>query len=603
MGMRKSTTIAIGILAITLLVTVYVSFHSLLGNSFEKLEATSVEQNVDRFLSSLSDDISDLKSKTDVLAAWNETYNFIVNPNSQYINSNLADPTFATQRLNFILFINLSGQIIYGKAFDTQNATEIPVPESVINEVSTHQLLWCFSSTESGVSGMVLLPENPVLIASDPILTSQHEGPARGALITGRFLDSGEIDRLAQLTHLSLTMQVINGTSMPSDFQAAIPHLSNSQTIFVQPLNADFVAGYVSVEDIYGKPIIISRVVMFRDIYLQGLTAMNYFVLALLGLAAVFVIAILVLMETTVLHRVVKLTNDVRHIGKDKDLMTRVSIEGKDELSVLAQSINRMLAEIKDKTLQLRKAEHLAATGQVAAMVGHDLRNPLTGISGATYYLKTKLEAKMNAREKEMVDTIENAIAYSDKIISDLLKYAEEMKLNLSETQPKSILNQVLPHMKIPDNVRILDKTHETTKIKCDQEKMKTVFVKLVENAFDAMPNGGTVAVECTEVKEGVAISISDTGFGIPSEIMRKIWSPLFTTKAKGMGLGLPICKRIIEAHGGTISAESLVGKGSKFTITIPNNPKLMPEDPQALTGIPEHPLSTLEKRRNNEQS
>jgi two-component system sporulation sensor kinase A len=156
--------------------------------------------------------------------------------------------------------------------------------------------------------------------------------------------------------------------------------------------------------------------------------------------------------------------------------------------------------------------------------------------------------------------------------------------------------------MKIPDNVRILDKTQETPRIKCDQEKMKTVFAKLVENALDAMPNGGTVAVESIEVKDGVAISVSDTGIGIPDEIMRNLWSPLFTTKAKGMGLGLPICKRIIEAHGGTISAESSKGKGSKFTITLPNNPKMLLEDPQTPTGIPEHPLSILEKQRNNEQ-
>jgi signal transduction histidine kinase len=389
---------------------------------------------------------------------------------------------------------------------------------------------------------------------------------------------------------------------MPSDFQAAIQSISDSQTILVRPLNADFVAGYVLVNDVYEKPILISRIEMFRDIYIQGLDTMNYFLIALLGLAAVFVVAILVLMETTVLHRVVKLTRDVRKIGKDKDLLARVSIEGNDELSVLAQSINGMLSEIKDKTIQLRKAEHLAATGQVAAMVGHDLRNPLTGISGATYYLKTKLEARMNAREKEMVETIESAIAHSDKIISDLLKYAEEMKLNLSETEPKSILSEVLPRLKVPNHVTILDKTQETPRIKCDQEKMKTVFAKLVENAFDAMPNGGTVEVECAEVKDGVAISVSDTGIGIPSEIMRKLWSPLFTTKAKGMGLGLPICKRIVEAHGGTISAETSVGKGSKFTVMIPTDPKIREEDSETPKGIPEHPLSILEKQRNNEQ-
>ncbi len=216
--------------------------------------------------------------------------------------------------------------------------------------------------------------------------------------------------------------------------------------------------------------------------------------------------------------------------------------------------------------------------------------------------MKTKLEAKMDAKAKEMVETIERAIAHSDKIITDLLKYAEEMKLDISETETRSILSEVLSHVKVPSNVRILDKTPEAQRIKCDQEKMKIAFAKLVENAFDAMPNGGTLTVESVKVKEGVTVSFSDTGVGVPSEIMTKLWSPFFTTKAKGMGLGLAICKRIIEVHGGTISVESSVGKGATFTITIPTDLRTKQEDSEIFMAPPEHPLSTLEKQRNNER-
>jgi signal transduction histidine kinase len=255
-----------------------------------------------------------------------------------------------------------------------------------------------------------------------------------------------------------------------------------------------------------------------------------------------------------------------------------------------------MLTDIEDKTARLREAEHLAAIGQLAAMIGHDLRNPLTGITGATYYLKTRLEAKMDAKAKDMVDTLDRAIAHSDKIITNLLNYAEEMKLDIYETEPSRILSKALSQVNIPSNVTILDKTQETQEIKCDEEKMKLAFAKLVENAFDAMPDGGTLTVKSTKVKDGVAISFSDTGAGIPNEIMKKLWSPLFTTKAKGMGLGLAICKRIVEAHGGTISAESSIGKGSTFVITIPTDPQTNQNDSEIFIGIPEHPLSTLEK-------
>jgi signal transduction histidine kinase len=114
------------------------------------------------------------------------------------------------------------------------------------------------------------------------------------------------------------------------------------------------------------------------------------------------------------------------------------------------------------------------------------------------------------------------------------------------------------------------------------------------------MPHGGTLTVKSAKVKEGVTVSFSDTGVGIPSEIMTKFWSPFFTTKARGMGLGLTICKRIVEAHGGTVSAESSVGKGSTFTITIPTDPRIKQGDSEIFIAIPEHPLSMLEKQQSN---
>jgi len=602
MGMRKRTLTMIGILAISMMVTVYFFSQSLLLNSFKELEITNVHQNVGRFQSALADDVSDLHSKSGDWAVWDDTYAFIVAPNANYINSNLGDTAFTALKINILLFVNLSGQIVCGRAYDLHNMTEVPVPETIENELSSHDVLWRNLTTDSSTNGIILLPENPLLICSRPILTSQGEGPVHGALIMARYLDSDEIGQLARMTDLSITLQRYNDSPVLPDFQNALLSFSNNETVFVQPLNADDVAGYALIKDVYGNPILVSRIDMPRDIYKQGLSTINYFLLSLLGLTVMFVAAIMLLMERTVLYRVVKLTRAVRSIGRNRDLKTRVPTDGNDELSGLGKSINEMLTDIEDKTARLRKAEHLAAIGQLAAMVGHDLRNPLTGIAGATYYLKTKLEAKMDTRAKEMVSTIEGAIAHSDKIITDLLKYAEEMKLDISETEPRYILSEVLSHVKVPNNVRILDKTRETQRIKCDQEKMKVAFAKLVENAFDAMPNGGMLKVESTKVKEGVAISFSDTGVGMPSEVMTKLWSPLFTTKAKGMGLGLTICKRIVEAHGGTISAESSVGKGSTFTVTIPTDPRTKQGDPEIFMAIPEHPLSTLEKQRNNER-
>jgi signal transduction histidine kinase len=217
---------------------------------------------------------------------------------------------------------------------------------------------------------------------------------------------------------------------------------------------------------------------------------------------------------------------------------------------------------------QLFKSERLAAIGELAAMIGHDLRNPLTGITGATYYLKTKLDKKADTRTKEMLEIIEKDIEYSNKIINDLLEYSREIRLELDETTPKQIVTQALSLVKVPENVRLSDLTQDEPKLSTDVDKMARVLTNLAKNAIEAMPNGGTLSIESKASKNEVVISVSDSGVGIKD--LSKLWMPLYTTKANGMGLGLTICKRIVEAHGGTISVESTVGKGTKFSITVP---------------------------------
>jgi signal transduction histidine kinase len=206
-------------------------------------------------------------------------------------------------------------------------------------------------------------------------------------------------------------------------------------------------------------------------------------------------------------------------------------------------------------------------------MVGHDLRNPLTGIATATYNLKTHLGKRIDDETREALEIIEQDIQSSDKIINDLLEYARELRLELSETNVKSITQDALAKVKIPKRVRVVDSTKTQPSMRLDVEKMRRVFLNLTANAVDAMPKGGTLTIASTRSGENVHITFKDTGEGMTTETLAKLWSPLFATKAKGMGLGLPIAKRLVEAHGGAISVESKLGEGSTFTVTLPIKP------------------------------
>jgi PAS domain S-box-containing protein len=228
------------------------------------------------------------------------------------------------------------------------------------------------------------------------------------------------------------------------------------------------------------------------------------------------------------------------------------------------------ITERKRMEQQLLRSERLAAIGELAEMVGHDLRNPLTGIAGAAYYLKKRTGSKADKKTKEMLEFIEKDVEYSNNIITDLLEYSREIRLELMETTPKALMKEALSMIKLPHNIQILDSTMNKPKIMIDIDKMKRVFVNLIKNAVEAMPKGGTLTITSKESDGDLEVAVADTGVGMTKEVMDKLWTPLFTTKAKGMGLGLSICKRIVEAHEGNISVESTVGEGTIFTVTIP---------------------------------
>jgi len=271
------------------------------------------------------------------------------------------------------------------------------------------------------------------------------------------------------------------------------------------------------------------------------------------------------------IHQAAVAVENAQLIQQLKDAKNQVR-DYADKLEVKVRQRTKELVVAQKKLL---KAERLATIGEISAMVGHDLRNPLTGITGATYYLKMKLGSEINEKSREMLEIIEKDVEYSNKIVNDLLDYSREIHLELKETTPKSIVKGALQLVRIPRNVKLVDATKTEPKITADVEKMKRVFINLIKNAIDAMPKGGTLRIESIERSGELGMIFADTGAGMTDEVLKRLWSPLFTTKAKGMGFGLPICKRIIEAHDGSISVASTCGKGTTFTITVPIKPKV----------------------------
>lgn len=173
-----------------------------------------------------------------------------------------------------------------------------------------------------------------------------------------------------------------------------------------------------------------------------------------------------------------------------------------------------------------------------------------------------------------MLSLIQEDVRYSDKIISDLLDYSRSMRLEVTETDPQTLVKQALSTITVPSGVVLRNEVESKAPLKLDVDKIRRAFVNMTTNAIDAMPNGGSLLIRTAESEGSIQFIFSDTGVGMSKEVMQKIFTPLYTTKAKGMGFGLSICKRIVEAHGGHIAVDSTPGKGTTFTITLPKEVK-----------------------------
>jgi signal transduction histidine kinase len=246
--------------------------------------------------------------------------------------------------------------------------------------------------------------------------------------------------------------------------------------------------------------------------------------------------------------------------------------EAQDKLQEYATNLETL---VEERTKRLKESERMAAIGQVAGMVGHDIRNPLQAIVSELYIAKqsmTELPKDRDVSEViESIDSIQEQVDYINKIVADLQDYAKPLKPEFTDVDLCQFIGDALKGVLIPAGIETgLACEARLPPIKLDRTFMTRVLTNLATNAIQAMPKGGKLTIKASKQDNSAVIIVEDTGVGIPDELKSKMFTPMFTTKAKGQGFGLPVVKRLVEAQGGSISFESQMGKGTKFTVKLP---------------------------------
>jgi len=295
---------------------------------------------------------------------------------------------------------------------------------------------------------------------------------------------------------------------------------------------------------------------------------LRYFTLGVLALVMIATLRTIRNITTGVdrlkqgLHR---MENDIHHLIPDMS----------GELGQVARAVNRMAKSLTEKERledQLRQSEHLIALGRLVTGVAHELRNPI-GIIKTLVDLMKQEYSQMSGIE-EFTRALDEQVDRQDMVIQELLDFGRPTKVSIKECYINDLIMRVLSFsaaMLRKQQIKVqLKLDNKLPQILADTDKLKQVFVNIIVNAAEAMPDGGILDIVTKRSDERIIISMSDTGEGIPREDMLKIFDPFYTTKEAGTGLGLSISYQSIKLHGGMIEVDSAPDKGTTFIIKLP---------------------------------
>ncbi|MEK6529029.1 MAG: ATP-binding protein [Nitrospirota bacterium] len=261
------------------------------------------------------------------------------------------------------------------------------------------------------------------------------------------------------------------------------------------------------------------------------------------------------------------------------DLNHELHMNRKDEIGELARSFNYMIGKLKEERVlkeRLWKAEHMAGIGLLSQSIAHEIKNPLNFISLSIDHIKEayKLgDIKQSEKLDSLLLNMKNEVQRVSKFAESFLELGKPLELNRQKTDMGKLIGDVIELVSSTaqkDNIKIHRELNVQPELYVDPEFIKTCLYNIIINSFHAMPQGGDLAIKTKIINDSFSIAVEDTGTGVLESKKGKVFDPFYTTKTNGLGLGLAFTKKVIEEHGGKVTFQSLEGKGSTVTITLP---------------------------------
>ncbi len=321
--------------------------------SFAALERDEAIRDMERCAGALLREIHHLDALSHDWSAWDDTYEYMRDRNSAYIDSNMVMSSFGDNHLNLIYLCNPAGQVLWGKIFDLETGQQIQIKEFPPDSISVSNPLLDHVRPYSSIAGVYMTEAGPMLVASRPIVTSNKKGPIRGTLIMARFLDNKVIETLAEQTRIALQLIPIGEKSMPAGEKALLGQISEEHPFLLSEVSDSVLQLRSIVPDIQGNPALLMVINLPRDIMASGNVAIRYALFSILATGLVILFVLIIMLKLTIVNPLAKLTQQVKSIVINDDLSARIDVDAVDEIGIIAEEFNKMIERLAEARQQL----------------------------------------------------------------------------------------------------------------------------------------------------------------------------------------------------------------------------------------------------------
>jgi sensor domain CHASE-containing protein len=597
--------------------------------SFVELEHAEAATNIRRSTEALQRELEHLGILCGDWGAWTDTYEYVQGRDPHYAEKNLIIETFTNNGLDLLCIYDSDSRLVWGEVHDPSTHEAVSVPPFCNREFDPQHPLVRFPEVDSEVKGVILTERGPMLIASHSIITGENQGPIRGAMMMGRFLNADRIAALRSRTQVNLNVWPLGDTASPTvpvEDQPALASLRAGQSMVLKDEKPENLYAYATIPDLWGSPTLLLRADVPKSITARGEAAIRFATISNVTAITAIMLLIWGLLERIVVRPLAQLMHHAVRVGQKDDLNARLAMQRRDEIGRLAGEFDHMVQRLAESRAKLMHVAHRAGMAEIATSVLHNVGNAINTVGISTEVLGDRLEksrlanlgkaaAMLQEHQHDIAgflhadDRGRKLVEYLPKLAAALATEQQQMTEDISALQSKvqHIKDVIAAQQAIAPGPRFMQDEDlgeiireavdlhaeflarhgielavavpPLPTIKTNRRKLVQVIENLIKNGAESIVEAAgpqrRLAIRARQTEDDeVCIEVCDTGVGIDPKNRSRIFASGFTTKVRGNGFGLHFCANAMTEMGGRIAVQSDgLGAGATFALRFPLDP------------------------------